>query len=354
MGASCEAADVAPETVPPEVRPVVRSAAEANAELVVDGVVRLRLPVPYTATADVNAFLLERDDGWCLVDCGSSAPPGWAALEHALDLAGVAPAEIRLLVCTHAHADHYGLAAEVTGRSGCPLALAPGPTASAEMLRDPIVPLEQRLELAQRAGVPSRLRAAAVSHPGGDGRHPRPAPSLVLEEGTVIETRAGAWRTVPAPGHSPTQVVFFEEESGMLLSADLAIAGRIPYLEYGYTPDPWADHVGSLERALALDPRLLLPGHGNPTRDAVAPISAALGAAKAAPGRILAAIAREPLSAFEAAEAVLGAGALFYPAQVALSGAMCILERLERLGAAAAVDAPDGVRRYRATAGGAA
>jgi glyoxylase-like metal-dependent hydrolase (beta-lactamase superfamily II) len=352
MGVSCEAADAVPDTVPPEVRPFSRSAAEASAEPVVDGVMRLRLPVPYTATAAVNAFLLERDDGWILVDCGSSAPPGWAALEHALDGAGVAPADIRLLVCTHPHADHYGLAAEVMERSGCPLALAPGPTASAEMLRDPIVPLEQRLQLAQRAGVPPSLRAAAVSHPGDDGRHPRPRPDLVLEEGTVIETHVGAWRTVPAPGHSPTQVVLFEEESGMLLSADLAIGGRIPYLEYGYTPDPWADHVGSLERALGLGPRLLLPGHGSPTTDAVEPIAAALGAARAAPGRILAALSDEPLSAFGVAEAVLGPGALFYPRQVALSGALCILERLERLGAAAAEDAPDGVRRYSATGGG--
>src|SRR5262245_35585651 len=152
--------------VPAEVRPVARSADEARAEVVLDGIVRLRLPVPYTAFGSVNAFLLAHDDGWCLVDCGSSAPPGWDALERALGLAGVSPEDIALLVCTHTHADHYGLAAEVMTRAGCPLALAPGPTASAETLRDPVVPLENRLELAVRAGVPEELRLAAVSHPG--------------------------------------------------------------------------------------------------------------------------------------------------------------------------------------------
>ncbi len=340
---------VTPDTVPPEVRPVARSADEASATPVVEGVVRLRLPVAYTATAAVNAFLLERDDGWCLVDCGTSAPPGWPALEHALDLAGVAPSDIRLLVCTHPHADHYGLAAEVMERSGCPLALAPGPTASAEMLRDPVIPVEQRLELARRGGVPDRLLAAAVSHPGDDGKHARPEPDLLLEEGTMIETRAGSWRTVPAPGHSPAQVVLFQEESGMLLSADLAIAARIPYLEYGYTADPFAEHVASLERALALEPRLLLPGHGSPTTDAAGPIAAALAAIEAAPGLILAAISDEPRSAFEAIEAVLDPDVLHYPRQVALSGAMCILDRLERLGAVRGADEPDGARRYLAT-----
>ena len=118
-----------------------------------------------------------------------------------------------------------------------------------------------------------------------------------------------------------------------LISADLALAARIPYLEYGYTADPWAEQVASLERVAALDVRLLLAGHGSPTTDAAGPIAAALAAVEDAPGLILAAISDEPLSAFEAIEAVLDPDVLYYPRQVALSGAMCILERLERLGA---------------------
>jgi glyoxylase-like metal-dependent hydrolase (beta-lactamase superfamily II) len=338
-----------PGTVPPEVRPFRRSAGEAIAEPLCDGIVRLCLPVPYTPAGTVNAFLLRRDDGWCLVDCGSSIAPGLDALEHALGEAGVEPGSIRLLVCTHAHADHYGNAAEMIDRYGCPLALAPGQTSSAETLRDPILPLASRLELARRAGVPDELRTAAVSHPGDDGLHRRPDPDVLLHEGTLITAAPGTWRVVPAPGHSQTQIVLFEEGSGMLLSADLVLAGRIPYLEYGYTPDPWAEHVASLERATALEPRVLLPGHGAPTEEGDRLLASALGAARAAPERILGAIATQPRSAFETAEAVLGPGALFYPRQAALSGALCILERLVRIGAASAEDGADGVRRYLGT-----
>jgi glyoxylase-like metal-dependent hydrolase (beta-lactamase superfamily II) len=335
------------EPVPEQTRPCARSAAEAVVEPVVDGVIRLVLPLPYTETATVNAFLLERRGGWCLVDCGSSVGPGWEALEHALHLAGVEPAEIELLVCTHAHADHYGLASVVAEHCGCPLALAPGPTASADWIRDPPVPLRDRLALAQRAGVPPELQAAAVSHPGDDGLHPRPQPDVVLHDGDTVETSAGAWRIVPAPGHSPTQVVLLEERSGMLLSADLVLGGPIPYLEYDYTPDPWLEHVDSLQRVRALEPRLLLPGHGKPTEAVDARIGATLAAVEAAPERILAAVDGRPTSAFEAAAAVLGESAPFYHRQMALAGAMCILERLVDTGAAAAADGPDGVRRYR-------
>jgi glyoxylase-like metal-dependent hydrolase (beta-lactamase superfamily II) len=336
------------EPVPEQTRPCARSAGEAAVEPVVNGVIRLVLPLPYTETATVNAYLLERREGWCLVDCGSSVGPGWEALERALGLAGVEPAAIELLVCTHAHADHYGLAAEMMERCGCPLALAPGTTASADWIRDPPVPLQDRLALARRAGVPPELQAAAVSHPGDDGLHPRPGPDVVLHEGDTVETLAGAWRVVPAPGHSPTQVVLLEERSGMLLSADLVLGGPIPYLEYDYTPDPWLEHRGSLLRARALEPRLLLPGHGRPTDAADARIAGTLAAVEAAPERLLAAVAVRPSSAFGAAEAVLGEGAPFYQRQMALAGAMCILERLVDTGAAAAADDADGARRYRA------
>jgi glyoxylase-like metal-dependent hydrolase (beta-lactamase superfamily II) len=340
----------AADAVPVEVRPFPRSTQEVSAERVMDGIIRLRLPLPYSPIAMVNAFLLERANGASvLVDCGTSIAPGWSALERALDLAGVEPSAIELLVCTHAHADHYGLASEVMERSGCPLALAAGPTASAEVLRDTIVPLEHRLALAQRAGVPEELALAAVSHPGGDGLHPRPAPDLVLDEALELETLAGRWRVVPAPGHSPTQVMLFDDRSRMLLSADLVLAPPIPYAEHDYTPDPWAEHVASLERARALSPTFLLPGHGAPNADVGERIAKALAATAAAEERVHALIATAPRSPWEVVAEILGPDAPFYPRQAGLSGATCLLEHLVRRGLATAADGSDGVRRYDAT-----
>ena len=216
------------------------------------------------------------------------------------------------------------------------------------MLRDTIVPLEHRLALAQRAGVPHELALAAVPHPGDDGLHPRPAPDLVLDEGLELETLAGRWRVVPAPGHSPTQVMLFDDRSRMLLSADLVLAPTIPYAEHDYTPDPWAEHVASLERARALGPTLLLPGHGAPNVDPAERIVRALVATAAAEERVHALIATTPRSTYEVVDEILGPDAPFYPRQAALSGATCLLEHLVLRGSATAVDGSDGVRRFEA------
>src|SRR5207237_948009 len=66
----------------------------------------------------VNAYLLDTDDGRCLIDCGSRLDPGWEFIEHALSLAGAKPDEIALLVTTHHHSDHAGQAERVLHETG--------------------------------------------------------------------------------------------------------------------------------------------------------------------------------------------------------------------------------------------
>jgi len=335
-------------TTPPEVRPFARSADEAFAEELFDGVWRLILPLPYSPRGTVNCYLLEGAEGHCLVDCGTSLAPGWDALEQALAKAYTEPRSISLLVCTHAHPDHYGLAATTKERAGCALALAPGPLAVADVLRDPAVPVERRRELVRRAGVPPETLAAALLPPGDDCHHERPLPDVRLQEGDTIPSRSGAWRVVPAPGHAPTQLVLLHERTRVLICADLTVTLRIPYLEYGHSADPWAEQIASLARCRNLDATLLLPGHGRPLAEPDQALAGAVACFETAPGLILDSIVDGPLSAYEVVLEVSGEDAPFYTRHMSLAGALCVLERLEDSGECVAVDGKDGIRRFRA------
>lgn len=332
-------------SAPAELRPFPRSVDEISVERIDERLWQLRLPLAYSADGMVNCWLLRMRDGWCLVDCGAELAPGWDALERALALAGVEAHAIGLLLCTHAHSDHYGLASRVVEASGCELAMAPGPRASADVMRDPPIPWERRLELARWAGVPGEIAPVMARHPGDGGLHPRPRPDRLLGEDDVVDCSDGPWRVVPAPGHSPTQVVLFHERTRRLLSADLLLAGRIPYVEYGYTPDPWAEHVASLARVRALGAEVVLPGHGEATAKVERLFRASSGAIEAAPGRLLASIEQAPQSAYAAMLEVLGPESTFDRRHSALSGAVCVLDRLVAQGAAVAADL-DGVRIY--------
>jgi len=326
---------------------VRRRADEATAERLLDDVWRLTLPTPYGPRLDVNCYLLARDSGWCLVDCGTALDPGWDALALALEAAGVEPAAIELLVCTHAHPDHYGLAARVLEEAGCELALGPGPLVASETLRDPGVPLEERLELARRAGVPAALAAAATLPPAADGFAPRPEPDRLLRAGDIVASRGCAWRVVPAPGHSPTQILLFDERRRLLIAADLLAVGRLSYLEYGWSEDPWAEYSRALADALALEAEVLLPGHGPPLPRPEARLEACADLIDATPGLVLAQLADEPRSPYEVVERALPPGTSFYVRQMGLACALAVLERLERLGEARSELDGEGILRYR-------
>ena len=118
------------------------------------GVFRLRLPLPWPGVPHGNAWAVAAGDGIVLFDTGM----------HAARLAGapragagdVRPAleDVRLVVCTHAHSDHYGQAATIVERAGCELWMHPNYEHMSPSAEDPDAALERRLEVARQSGVP--------------------------------------------------------------------------------------------------------------------------------------------------------------------------------------------------------
>jgi glyoxylase-like metal-dependent hydrolase (beta-lactamase superfamily II) len=332
-------------TQPADLRPVARGLEHVRVHQLDADVWGLRLPLPYRDTASVNAYLLALDDGYCLVDCGTSLDPGWDVLEHALGLAGTGPEELRLLVGTHLHADHVGLAATVVERTGCDYLHGLGPHTIDDALRDPAVPLADRRAAARREGIPANeLDHWVDNHLADDVWHERQPPRRLLVGGDTLRTRAGTWTVVPIAGHSPAQIALFEERRRWVISADLAYDIAHPFFEYGWTLDPYAEHLASLDRVAALEPRMLLPGHGRPADDAPERLAAARRATEALATNLLAALSQTPRSAYELAVETVPDAEDNNRRQAFISTALCTLEHLERHGRITAHD--DGVRRW--------
>ena len=94
-------------------------------ERTLPGVWRLRLPLPWPGVPHCNAWALAAGDGIVLVDTGMHEPGSLAHLERALATGQPQARAVRLLVCTHAHSDHYGQAAPIVERAGCELWMHP-------------------------------------------------------------------------------------------------------------------------------------------------------------------------------------------------------------------------------------
>jgi glyoxylase-like metal-dependent hydrolase (beta-lactamase superfamily II) len=313
----------------------------ARADRVLPGIWRLRLPLPWPGVPHVNAFAIAAVDGVVLVDTGLHAPGAMLQLERALHQAGLRLEHVRLLVCTHAHSDHYGLAAPIMERSGCELWMHPNHGHMTKSVRDPDRDLERRLEVARQSGVPTGTLAVYESARRGTGWGVAEVvmPSRELVDGVEVETDLGAWRVHETPGHAPSHVVLHQPERGLLLSGD-HLLGRVSlYYDYGHTPDPAGEFLRSLDVVDGLDVQLVLAGHGRPVRDAPALTEANRRAVEAKLDRVRAALAASPRTPFELVPEVIDTE--LPPAMMVgwgLSETLVYLNHLERRGEAARLD----------------
>jgi glyoxylase-like metal-dependent hydrolase (beta-lactamase superfamily II) len=137
-----------------------------------------------------NAYLVKAKVP-VLVDTGTLGD--MEDLRHALAANGVWPGRIRLIVVTHAHADHAGLAAPLREASLAPIVLGAGDVAAAGRgHNDPLVP----------TGLTGTLLRPLIP-----GIFPEFVPDLRVGEPLSLLPWGIDGRVVQMPGHTPGSVV---------------------------------------------------------------------------------------------------------------------------------------------------
>jgi glyoxylase-like metal-dependent hydrolase (beta-lactamase superfamily II) len=305
-------------------------------ERVLPGVWRLRLPLPWPGVPHCNAWALAAGDGIVLVDCGLHEPGSFAQLERAMAMVNLRVENVRLLVCTHAHTDHYGQAATIIDRTGCELWMHPNHDHMTRAAEDPGARLARRLEVARQSGVPGQaLEAYEEAHRGDNPGIARIVePDRPLLPGLDVQTDLGTWRVLETPGHAPSHVCLFQAERRLLISGD-HLLGRVSiYYDYGWSPDPAGEFLHSLDVVEDLDARLCLAGHARTFTDVRAHIHANRELVAERLSRVLHAIEVDDLTAFEIVPHVYGQGLSEATANWWLSETLCYLTHLEQTGRA--------------------
>src|SRR4029453_1442911 len=103
--------------------------------------------------------------------------------------------DVRLVVCTHAHTDHYGLAGPILDATGCELWMQPAWEHIRGLADDPGGALRRRIEVARQSGVPAdALREYEKSRRGTEtGIERAVPPDRELVPGVEVETDLGVW-----------------------------------------------------------------------------------------------------------------------------------------------------------------
>jgi len=317
----------------------------ARSEKILPGVWRLRLPCPWPGVPHVNAWAISRGDGIVLFDTGIGGEDGLHQLELALGQAKLKLRDVRLVVCTHSHSDHYGCAGPILDAAGCELWMHPAWGHIRAMAEDPDAALDSRIEVARHSGVPAETLERYESRRGESPYIDRVvAPDRELVDGVDVATDLGFFRAYETPGHAPSHVVLHEPESGLLISGD-HLLGRISlFYDHGHTPDPAGEFIESLDVVDELDIRLCLPGHGRTFRDVGAKIDAYRKEVDAQLGRVRDALKDGDKTPYEAVEFLIGKDNMTGPAAAwGMQLSLSYLDHLQALGEAHPVEGTDPV-----------
>ncbi len=316
------------------MRHVVAKRELGRGERVLPGLWRLRLPLPWPGVPHCNAWAIAAGSGVVLIDTGMHEPGSMAQLERALDQVSLRVEHVRLLICTHAHSDHWGQAAPICDRGACELWMHPNHAHALLTAEDPDAALARRLEVARQSGVPEealrRYAERAKGVPSGIARAVQPDRALVA--GVEIETDLGSWSVVETPGHAPSHVCLFQAQRRLLISGD-HLLGRISlYYDYGWTPDPVGEFLHSLDLVDRLDARLALSGHGRPFVDVHGHVEGNRELVAERLAAVRAALRDGPRTAVEIAPSVYGESLSERNAAWFLPQTLCYLRHLERAG----------------------
>jgi glyoxylase-like metal-dependent hydrolase (beta-lactamase superfamily II) len=170
-------------------------------------------------------------------------------------------------------------------------------------------------------------------------------PDRDLVSGVEIDTDLGTWSVYETPGHAPSHVCLFQPERRLMISGD-HLLGRISlYFDYGWTPDPVGEFLGSLDIVERLDARLCLSGHGKPFVDVPGHIDGNRKLVAERLSAVLGALGSEPRTAVQISPEVYDEPLSEANASWLLSQTLCYLRHLERQGRASRLS-DDGVERW--------
>jgi glyoxylase-like metal-dependent hydrolase (beta-lactamase superfamily II) len=232
---------------------------------VTGGLYQLKVPIPNNPIGYVLPYLIETPGGYTIIDPGWNAEESVSSLKAQLAELGLSFKDIKRVIVTHIHPDHYGMAGRIRQECGAEVVTHekevdfirtrytnPGPLLNTmgDWLAKHGIPNEERHEL-QYSSMPARRFVEATE------------PDSTLADGDCLKMGRLEFRVIWTPGHSPGHICFYEADKQIMLTGDHILPTISPNvsLHPQSEDDPLGDYLRSVKKLRGLPTKVVLPAH---------------------------------------------------------------------------------------------
>jgi glyoxylase-like metal-dependent hydrolase (beta-lactamase superfamily II) len=234
-------------------------------EKVRPGMWSIPVPIPNNPLRYVSVYVLELDNGVALVDAGWPTDDAWDALNAGLAETGGSIGDVRAVVVTHIHPDHYGLAGRVREASGAWVGLHPADASLLEArYHDTDGLVAEMRDLFALSGVPAdKLPDLSFASMEVKATLSVAQPDVLIEDDQRLELPGWDFKAVWTPGHSPGHICLYSDTEKLLLSGDHVLPRITPNISYHSQQfaNPLGAYLESLAKVRALHPDEVFPAH---------------------------------------------------------------------------------------------
>lgn len=231
-------------------------------------VVRIPLPLPLKDLRVVNVYAVLGNDGVTLVDSGWADEASESVLVDSLDRLGFTPGDVRRIVVTHAHWDHYSRAIGWQRRYGTTVMLGRQEQHSVEAFdeRTGAYPIQAKLLLSAAAPELAQTIADLPMEPF-ECDVPFGPPDIWLDDGDEIDCGGAVLVARATPGHTRGHIVYEDRQAAITFTGDHILPRITPSIALERVPEtlPLRSYLASLRLFLDLPDASMLPAHGDVT-----------------------------------------------------------------------------------------
>jgi glyoxylase-like metal-dependent hydrolase (beta-lactamase superfamily II) len=245
----------------------------ATVERVSDQVWRIPLPLPMRDLKLVNAYVIRGADGLTLVDPGWANAESEAVLVSGLQQLGCTPADVRRILVTHAHWDHYTQAVKWQREFGVKTFLGRGERHTIEAFDTLTGVYPNQVQRLRRGGASDLAddveRLELQSH---ERDMPFSAPDVWLDGGEQIDCGSVTILAHSTPGHTRGHIVYEDRGAGLVFTGDHILPRITPSVGFERAPQRLAlqSYLESLRLSRQWARSRMLPAHGAVTDDVAA------------------------------------------------------------------------------------